>query len=159
MIDTNILRHYFTITPVHEYMTKYCGDWKSCNHHQVTMYMLVSRNIHTACPSLRTLHLAQAIAITLTYFLFISLQRRYGIHLVPNSNTRPRGKKRDGSQINHHAVFLRKSNQLKIQGPSSLTDYFSHPSLCQIFNMIPFKVAVCHLVFNLLNLQKTECKY
>ena len=55
--------------------------------------------------------------------------------------------------------FTEKSSQLKIQCPSSLTDYFSHPSLGQIFNMIPFKVAVCHLVSNLSNLQKSECKY
>ena len=54
--------------------------------------------------------------------------------------------------------YFQKRGQLKIQSPSSLIDYFSHPSLGQIFNINPLKVAVCLLVFNLLNLQKSECK-
>ena len=55
--------------------------------------------------------------------------------------------------------YFQKRGQLKIQSPSSLNDYFSHPSLGQIFNINPLKVAVCLLVFNLSNLQKSECKY
>ena len=71
-------------------------------------------------------------------------------------------------QIGLHSILLslliikqyfQKRGQLKIQSPSSLIDYFSHPSLGQIFNINPLKVAVCLPVFNLSNLQKSECKY
>ena len=39
-IDTPILKHFITVTPVHVYMTNYCSNWKSCNHCQVNMYIL-----------------------------------------------------------------------------------------------------------------------